>query len=380
MKRKFILYFSIFTFIIMSLVLVACSGNQTTSNENQNVNQSQDENKNHGTEEEPVDFKFGSWTPETHHTQINAFEPWAEYVAEKTGGLITVDVRGGSVLGGSQQSLQDVSGGVYDIGYTVAQYYPDTPLFKMTVLDLPFAFVNAEEHYQKKVKVAERFVDEYVREDFEELGVKLLGIYSSDPLTIFSSTPINSVEDLKGKKILLQGANWEPIITGWGGIPVSVAIEDLYTGLDRGTLDVSLYATAGAYSTKIYEPAPYFTNLPKSGVSAVSMMNLEKYKSLSPELQKTLDEELSPKLMELWQGSFINTMDQAVEQLANEIEGKGEVIVPTDEAAQGFMAPAEGVWKQWIEEANRKGYDGQELMDGFLRIMAEEGVEPPFEF
>ncbi|MGE7781644.1 TRAP transporter substrate-binding protein [Peribacillus sp. NPDC097264] len=368
MKKKLKSFFSINTIVIMSFALAACGGNETTSSKNQATE-----------EQKPVELKFGSWTPETHHTQINAFEPWAKLVEEETEGLIKVAVQGGSVLGGSQSTLQDVSGGVYDIGYTVAQYYPDTPLFKMTVLDLPFAFVNAEDHYEKKVKVAQRFVDEFVKDEFGKMGIKLLGVYSSDPLAIFSTEPIKSAEDLKGKKILQQGANWAPIIKEWGGIPVSVTIEDLYTSLDRGTLDVSLYATAGAYSTKIYEPAPYFTNIPISGVSAIAMMNIDKYNSLSPELQKRIDEEYAPKLMELWQGSFLSTMNDAVDKLAAEIKGKGEVIDPTADAVESFMAPAEGVWKQWIEEANSKGYDGQALMDGFLKIMEEEGVEPPFD-
>ncbi|MCM3766169.1 TRAP transporter substrate-binding protein [Neobacillus niacini] len=371
MNRTIKLTFTVFTLVVMIFALAACGGNPSSGNETKGEEKGNSEQKS-------ISLKFGSWTPETHHTQTNAFEPWAKLVGDETDGVVNIDVQGGSVLGGSQQSLQDVSGGVYDIGYTVAQYYPDTPLFKMTVLDLPFAFINAKDHYQKKVKVAERFVNEYVKEEFEKMGVKLLGVYSSDPLTIFSTTPIKSVKDLKGKRILLQGANWDPIIKGWGGTPVSVAIEDLYSALDRKTLDVSLYAPAGAYSTKIYEPAPYITNLPISGVSAVAIMNLDKYNDLSPDMQKRFDEEFSPKLMELWQGSFLKTMDQAINQLSKEVEGKGEIIQPNNEDIEGFMEPAKGVWKQWINEANKKGYDGQKLMDGFLRIMKEEGVEPPF--
>jgi TRAP-type transport system periplasmic protein len=375
MKKKFRLLLTIVTLIIMSFVLVACAGNTSTGSEDKSG-----DDGDKGGEQKSVNLKFGSWTPETHHTQINAFDPWAGFVKEETDGLVNIDVQGGSVLGGSQSSLQDVAGGVYDVGFTVAQYYPDTPLFKMTVLDLPFAFVNAEDHYQKKIKVAERFVDKFVKEEFEKMGVKLLGIYSSDPLTIFSTSPIKSVADLKGKRILMQGANWEPIIKGWGGIPVSVAIEDLYTSLDRDTLDVSLYASAGAYSTKIYEPAPYITNLPISGVSAVAMMNLDKFNSLSSELQKQFETQFNPKLMELWQGSFLKTMETAIDELSKEIEGKGELIVPSSKETEGFMAPAKKAWDSWIEEANKKGYDGEELMKGFLDILEEEGVEAPFEY
>ncbi|USK68710.1 hypothetical protein [Peribacillus asahii] len=77
--------------------------------------------------------------------------------------------------------------------------------------------------------------------------------------------------------------------------------------------------------------------------------------------------------------SFANSRELSIEKITKEVEGKGEVINPSEEEIQGFMEVGKEVWLNWIEDMNSRGYNGQELMDGFLRILEEEGVKPPFE-
>ncbi|WP_158737998.1 TRAP transporter substrate-binding protein [Alteribacillus sp. YIM 98480] len=365
-----------FIFITIAAVLFSlagCGSNQTS----ESSSEAKDNGNNNGQSEE-VDIQGGLWIPGTHPVVTEGFEPWAEYVQEETEGSVNIDIQSGSVLGESTQVIKDVSGGAYDLGVTVGQFYPDTPLFKMTILDLPFAFVNTDDHAEI-TKVVRRYVDEKVKEDFEEMGLKFLGAYTTDPAVIISSEPIHTVEDLQNKRTLLQAPSWEPILNEWGATPVSMAIEDLYTALDRGTVDVGIYAIAGSYSQKLHEPAPYYTNIPISTVAGSAFMNLEKFNTLSPELQQQFEEEFNPKIAELLRDAYTQSKKESLEKITEEIKGKGEIIEPSDEQIQEFVGPAKDVWNNWINEADEKGYNGQELMDEFLNIMEEEGIEPPFE-
>jgi TRAP-type transport system periplasmic protein len=365
---------SIITSLILIFMLAACNGNTKSSSTKDPSNV--DEKK---TEQKPVDLVFGSYVPAAHVANTEAFQPWSEYVNEESDGGVKIDFQPGGVLGGSSSVIPDVAGGVYDIGFSAAQFYPETPLFKVTILDLPFAFSNTDDHL-KKVKVAQRYVDEYVKDDFEKLGVKLMGVYTTDPIVMFSSKPISSVADLKGKSTQLQAASWEPILNEWGALPVSVPLEEVYTSLDRGTLDVGVFATTGIYPNKLYEPAPYITDFPISSVTAAVVMNLEKYKSMLPEWQKRFEEEFNPKVEELINSMYASNVEKSRETLAAEIKGKGEFVKLSPEQKAGFMEPGKRVWETWVEEANKKGHNGKELLDGLLRIMEEEGIEPPFTF
>ncbi|OLO26613.1 hypothetical protein BTR23_22590 [Alkalihalophilus pseudofirmus] len=375
MNKKGKFSFIVFILLVM-LFLSACSGIQETNNSSEESN-----GKNIGGEitQKPVDLKFGMAVPATHPINVLGAEPWKEIVEEETDGLVKIDIHPGAVLGGSTSTFPDVSGGVYDIGLVVGQFFPETPFYKSTVLDLPFAFANTDDHLLK-AKIAQRFVDKYIKEDLENLGVKVMGVYLSDPAVILSSKPIRTVDDLKGKLTFLQGPQWQPIINGWGARPVSLSIEDLYTSLERGTLDVGIYALGGMYSQKFYEPAPYITNLPTSTATQAVVMNADKWNSLSPELQQQFSDIFNPNIEELINKGYAQGMKDSLESIRAEVEGKGEIIELSDEEVARFLEPARVVWDEWIEEANKRGFDGEELMQGFLEIMAEEGVDPPFEY
>jgi TRAP-type transport system periplasmic protein len=368
-KQRNVSFYGLTSIILaLMLILAACGGNKTSNNGSETESGGKDTTK----------LIFGMAIPAAHPINKNGAEPWAKTVKEETEGLVEIDIQPGAVLGSSASVLQDVSGGVYDIGFVIGQSFPDTALFKTTVLNLPFMFANTDDHLLR-AKIGQKFVDKYVEEDLEKLGVKLMGIYFSDPAVLLSPKPIQKVDDLKGKLTQLQAPNWLPILNGWKASPVSVAIEDIYTSLERGTLDVGVYALGGMYSQKFYEVAPYITNIPISIAAQAVVMNPDKWKSLSPELQKQFDETLNQDLEKLINESYANGAKDSFEKIKAEVQGKGEMIQPSEEEVRKFMGPAKDVWKQWIKEADKKGYDGQELMNGLLDIMKEEGIEPPFE-
>lgn len=383
MKHHRVTWF-ISVLVVLLVILAGCSGSSGTSSTagdspSPSANTGAPSGENGPPAQDPVTLTFGSWVPATNPAHTKAFDPWAEHIQEATEGIVTIDMQAGGVLGGSLTAIQDVSGGVYDIGYAMMQYYPDTPLFKATVLDLPFAFANTQDHL-KRVKVAQRYVQQFVEPEIEKLGLKLVGVYFTDPVIMMSPEPIRTVDDLSGKRILMQSPTWEGIIRNWGGTPVAMSIEDLYTALERGTIDVGIYSPAGLYPRKFHEPAPYITRLPIAGFSAMIMMNPDKFNGLSPEMQKRFDEEFNPMVTQWINENYAFSVDESLSNVEKEIAGKGEMINLTDEQLKGFMEAGKDAWLQWIDDANSKGYDGQALMDGFLTIMEEEGIEPPYEF
>ncbi|WP_066304223.1 TRAP transporter substrate-binding protein [Bacillus sp. FJAT-29814] len=358
--------------LALSMILTACGGNQTSSTSNAKGNG----NKTGGKSTELI---FGIAVPASHVINVKGIEPWAEKVKQETNGSATINIQAGGVLGGTKTVIQDVSGGVYDIGLAVGKFFPDSPLFKSTVLDLPFLFSKSDDHLLK-AKIAKKFMEKYLEEDLKKLGVKIVSIYLSDPAVLASTKPIRTVEDLKGKKTQFDLPSYEPLFKSWGAVPVSMAIEDIYSGLEKGTMDVAIYAFGGMYSQKFYEPAPYITNLPVSNSVQAVIMNQAKWDSLSPETQKKFDESLDANLEEALNVAYADGAKESKEKIKAELKGKGEIIELSPKELAKFTAPAEAVWKEWIKEADKKGYDGKKLVDGVLKIMEEEGLEPPFEF
>lgn len=375
--RKFLLMFIL---AIFSVLVVACGGGDSdTSTETDTSENGDSKEEETTTSNEEYEFLIGSWVPATHPSVARATEPWAQEVEDATNGVVSFDLQAGGVLGASDQVITDVSGGVYDVGFAVGQFYPDTVLYKMTILDLPFALANADDHMHAS-RVSERYMNEVVAPEIEQqLGLKLIGSYLVDPTVFISTEPIKTIEDMKNKRTYMQAATWEKIIKEWGAVPVSMSVEDVYTALERGSLDIGVYALAGMYSQKLHEAAHYVTVLPTSNIAGAIVMNLDKYNSLPDDIKEQFEAEFSPRLTELNNSAYAEQQQDSLKAIEEELEGKGEIIYPSDDDVKDFMAPAKEVWLQWIETANEKGFDGEAIMEQFLTIMKEEGIEPPFD-
>ena len=325
---------------------------------------------------DPIQLDLGSWVPSTHHLAVNAFEPWKKIVEEKTSGRVKVNVYHGGVLGTSKAVLADVKGGVYDVGLMISGYYYDTPIFKLTIGELPFAITSQT----AGLKVMEEFTDKYGKDVFEKLGIKNMGVFVSESYVLFSTKPIRRFEDMKGKRIRAAGKAWVQIDKAWGAVPTPMQPEEAYTALERGTLDVMQYGPSSAMGWKYYEPAPYVTLVNTPTIIGGMIMNKTFYDKLPADLKKLFDEELNPALMNLINKTYREGTNEALEKMRGifKAKGKGEVIILSPEEQTKFVKPTEPEWAAWVKEANKRGYPGEAMMADFKAMLKKNGIAPPF--
>jgi TRAP-type C4-dicarboxylate transport system substrate-binding protein len=325
---------------------------------------------------EPIQLDLGNWLPSTHHLSTNAFEPWKKMVEEKTKGRIKVNLYHGGVLGSSKAVLNDVKGGVYHVGLMMPAYYYDTPIFKLTIGEIPFAIPNST----VGTKVLNEFTDKHAKEIFDPLNLKNMGIFVTDVYAMFSTKPIRRIEDMKGTKLRATGKAWVQIAKDWGAVPVPMQTEDAYTALERGTLDIMQYGPSSVMSWKYYEPAPYVTQLGAPTVVVSMVMNKAFYDKLPADMKKLLDEELSPALIKLIVDSYEKGATEAYGKLREifKAKGKGEVITLSAEERSKFIKPTEPEWTAWAKEANKRGYPGDAMMADFKAMLRKNGSAPLF--
>ena len=261
-----------------------------------------------------------------------------------------------------------------DVGLVISTYYYDSKFFPYTRGNLPFAFPDSA----SASKVMTEFGERYAQDAFED--VHYLGqSYTTEAYDLFSSKPINKVSDLKGLKMRVQGKADVPIIKEWGGVPVSIPLDETYEALQKGTLNTAFYSSIGVLGHKYYEVAPYVTKMGSTVTPVTPVMNKQFYESLPEDIQKMFDEDLGPQLSQLLTETHTTELENAYKELATLVEGKGEIIELTDEEMQGFKVPAKYVWDEWVKEANDKGYPGEEMMKDFKEMIKAEGIELPFQ-
>ena len=344
-----------------TMVLSACGDESSNANESAAK-----------MSEEVYELDINNWTSSTHHYAYNVYEPWKELVEKETDGRVKVNIYHGSSLGKSSSVYQDVSGGLYDVGLIVANYFYDTGFFPYTIGNLPFAFEGPEE----AEAILTEFGKKYANEKLED--VHILNATSTDGYDLFSSVPIKKPEDLKNKKMRVNGKSEIAFVESLGGVPVSISTEDTYESLQKTTIDTSFYTPIGAEGLKLYEPAPYITKMGVSVTPVVPIMNKNFYEELPEDLKKIFDEELNPKLTELLTESYATELESSYEELEKVVADRGEIITLSDEDVESFRGLGQEAWAQWIKDANDKGYPGQEMVDTLFKMIEEEGYSAPY--
>ncbi|WP_017379055.1 TRAP transporter substrate-binding protein [Paenisporosarcina sp. TG-14] len=356
------LYMILSLLLISILILSACGEDEST---NESVNVSADKG-------EVIELDINNWTSSTHHYAYNVFEPWKELVEEKTDGRVIVNIYHGSALGKSSTVYQDVSGGLYDLGLIVANYFYDTGFFPYTIGNLPFAFEGPEE----AENILQEFGDKYAKKDLTDIVV--LGPTATDGYDLFSTKPIKSVADLEGLKMRVNGKSEIAFVKSLGGVPVSLATEDTYEGLQKNTIDTAFYTPIGAVGLKYYEPAPHITKLAVSVTPIIPIINKDFYESLPDDLKIIFDEELNPKLTELITASYETELQSSHKKLEELVSERGEFINLSDEDIENFKLLGEEAWTTWIKDANEKGYPGEEMAEYLFKLLEEAGYPIPY--
>src|SRR2546427_8826416 len=88
-------------------------------------------------------------------------------------------------------------------------------------------------------------------------GLKLLAISTWPSQQIFSSVPIRTVADWKGKKIRVYGADSANAARLLGAAPVNINFGEVYSALEKRTVDGAMTSATNAEPMKFFEVAKY---------------------------------------------------------------------------------------------------------------------------
>ena len=304
----------------------------------------------------------------------DVFEPWKKLVEEKTNGRVKVNLYHGGSLGGSTTVLNDVKGGVYDVCLVWSPYEVDSELFPVTVGDLPFAMT-------KDLRVNNSIINQYAQKNLVNIeeDVMVMGVSAAVPSYLFSSKPITKMKDLKNKKIRAVGKNEASTIESWGAVPVSVPVEELYDALQKGIIDVVNTSVGMALDSSLHEVTPYMLNIPYKAIQMVPVLNKAFYERLPDDLKTLFKDELNPAMVELVLETNINDSSKTKDEFVKIVESKGKLTHLSDAEEKSLTSTAKTVWETWIEDANKKGYQGEEMMKDYQSALKSAGGEVPFE-
>jgi TRAP-type transport system periplasmic protein len=141
-------------------------------------------------------------------------------------------------------------------------------------------------------KVADAMVP-VANKELEKMGIKLVATYPFSGQMLFCRKPIAGLADLKGLKIRTNGPSAADLVKALGGQPVSLAFGEVYTALERGTVDCGITGSGSGNSVKWPEVTTHLFALPLSWSTSGYFVNLAWWNKLDPAVRTQFEKTFS---------------------------------------------------------------------------------------
>ena len=161
--------------------------------------------------------------------------------------------------------------------------------------------------------------------------------------------------DLKGLKMRSFNLLLDTLIKEAGGTPVSMPITDVYTVLDRGTVDGFISSMIGGVEPmRLYEVAKCSNRIPiVFGSPNFNAINKKSFEGLPKDLQGILQEVNREKLW-LFSDELVTRLEDETFDRMKKKEGM-EIYSPTQEELKEWRKAAKPAWDKFIELTGETG-------------------------
>lgn len=199
-----------------------------------------------------------------------------------------------------------------------------------------------------------------------------LGASVVDSYHLMTNFPVDSVDDLRGRKILAPGpsATW---LEGTGAVPVEGGLTTYYTQIQTGVADGVLTILTGAPPYRIHEVAPYITLV---GIGAQLTGGL----SINLDTWNALPEDVRSVLNELGREYSDGVAGQLAERYENGLElmqREGATVTQMSDAERAkWLDGMPNIAQRWAEATEARGYPAQAVLSAYIDAVRARGGEP----
>lgn len=286
-----------------------------------------------------------------HIVNLNAL---AAKVKEKSGGRMEIRVHAASSLYPQQEIIPSVLDGRSEIAPVLAAYLTDV-LLELGVLELPFMTASLEEHRR-----AQQALRPFYAEQLQKKGLRLLAAYAWPSQQLFSHQPLRTVADWKGKKIRVYGADSANTTRALGGAPVNIPFGELYTALEKKTVDGAMTSATNAEPMKFFEVAKVINYWFLAGASGEWLaVNQKAWDALPRDLQRVVLDSLKEVRFEDKEWEDAKAFE---ERVLKRFPALGMTVVnPTTAEIDKARKLSRAAWDTWLGRTGADGKRGMEL-------------------
>ncbi|WP_299694462.1 TRAP transporter substrate-binding protein [uncultured Tateyamaria sp.] len=229
-----------------------------------------------------------------------AMDKFAELLAEKTGGEVTLQMFHGGTLGSQPDAVEQVRAGALEIGnFNLGPIGPIVA--EANVVSLPFVFKDVPHMF----RVLDSEGGAAIAEGMAAKGLTPLAWYDAGARSFYNGDKaINTPADVQGMKVRVMNNDlFTGMIAQLGGNPSPMAFAEVYQALKTGVVDGAENNWPSYESTGHYEVAGYYSLSQHLIIPECICVNTDAFNALSADMQAAVTEaaqESATLQRELW--------------------------------------------------------------------------------
>lgn len=310
---------------------------------------------------EAVRLLFPSLSP-VGSSESAFFGAWAQRVNQASGGTLDIQIRDGTSLASFANVYERVSDDVIQIGWGQQAFiHGKFPLSE--VVGLPF-LINDD--VVGSIAFWRLYKSGLLNAEYKGIVPLWVALMGETRLHLAKAPP--TLDDLHGLKIRVNAKVTGDLVRSLGGAPISLSADDMYEGLQRGTID-GVTTSWGAFEPyRLYEVSFYHVEAPLGFAPCMFFMTQARFDSLPKAAQEALVANSGEQEARAW--SLRNDdLTKLMQQKTLSLPGQKIVDLPAEQYAI-WKKRAEPVIASW-EQATP---GGDKVVTEFRKLY--EDLEP----
>ena len=287
-----------------------------------------------------IELKFGHVGAPGSLFALSA-EEFAARANKALAGKAKVLVFGSSQLGTDTELLQKLKLGTVDLALpstVMSSVVDEFGLFEMPYL------VRDRDHMRR---IEKEIFWTKIEPPVEKKGYKIIAVWENGFRHITNNRrPINVPEDLKGIKLRTPKGKWRvKMFQAYGANPTPLALSEVFTALQTGTMDGQENPYAQIYSGKFHEVQKFLSITGHVYTPAYVTVGAQKWSTLPKDVRATLE-----KVARENQAYVYSTAEREEKELLGKIKAAGVKVNTADKDA--FIKASKGIYDEFSKDVS----------------------------
>lgn len=312
-------------------------------------------------------IKVSTWGSPNHGINKVVWPTWGEWIEEATEGRVTLKVE--YDLAPPHTQIDVVTDGIGDVTWIFHGHKAGR--FKLTQLPEIPTFIEGTSS-ELMSQAYWRTFDKYLKNGREHRGVEVMGLSVHGPGQLITKMPVDSLDDIEGKKIRVGGGVISTMAKDMKVTPVFIPTTKVYESLSQGVVEGAYLPFEALSSFRLAEVANNTLVIPGGlyrGSFAI-IMNRDTFADLSKQDQEAIravsGEKLSRLFGQMWDNADQNAYQQALESGHTFTPASNEMVAQLKQASEPLVS-------DWYKVAEKRKVDGPKAYQ-YFNAQLEQGM------